>query len=101
MSEETTDRILDYLNQFKSPDAIAEECRRLGVKGITGDCKCCVVAKLVINRFGEMPIYASPSTYGCFAYISFSHDSSVTLPPAVNAFALAFDSGEYPDLVEG
>lgn len=95
-----SDRIIEYLNQFESPDAIAEECRRLGVRGLPDRCECCAVANLVIRRFGEVPINIEPCTVASMASFGIYEGDHFKLPPPVNEFALAFDRGEYPELVQ-
>lgn len=86
-----------YLLGFKSTEEVAAECRRLGVRGVVGDCRRCAVARLLMEKTGAaMPPVVNPGGsiwFGGFLLGSFP------CPPAVTQFANRFDEGRFPDLV--
>lgn len=94
----TIQSILDYLNQFTTPDQLRAECVRLGVKGVPRHCECCVVAEMLKVETWS-PVSINPNQIAECSYVILGTESR-PLPAHVNAFALAFDRGEYPELVQ-
>lgn len=102
-----------FLESFKTPEEIAAECRKRGIKGVPQECCHCIVAELLMSEFpdkypkgsiqvvpnpsydddrdneGEVQIYSDDKCLAIFI-----------LPPEMNRFALAFDEGQYPDLIK-
>jgi hypothetical protein len=97
-----TARALAFLRRFRSAPALARECRRRRVRGEPAKVTDCPLANLLAEEFGEkftvVPLHAGLSMK---AYFRAKWEREELLPPAANQFALAVDSGRYPDLVRG
>lgn len=84
----------EYLESFANADAVAEECRRHGVKGRQCEPSDGPVARLAALRGVRLSV----------ASRWFDHDDPELAwhdtPTAVHDFVARFDVGEYPDLVD-
>ena len=102
-----------FLESFATVDEVYQECKRRGIKGVPQQCCHCIVAELLMSEFpdkylrGSIQVLTNPT----FDYDNHSNgevdiyagDMCVAifiLPPTLNAFAVAFDEGKYPDLVK-
>lgn len=100
-----------FLESFNTPEEIAAECRKRGIKGVPQyGCKC-IIAELLKSEFPErfedgngvaIVPGGSRSDYGEVVVTKPGGGfvGEYILPSAANDFAMAFDEGKFPDLVK-
>lgn len=96
-----------FLESFNTPEEIAAECRKRGIKGVPLRCGECVVAELLKSEYPErfengMRVDIHPRRYQQTGVVHLSRNGcdELVLPSAFNQFAMAFDECQYPDLIK-
>lgn len=96
---------LAYLEGLGSPDAIAEELWRRGVKAEPGDCEECAVAVFLKGVVQDLvlvsvsPVITETISAPKISWFDAGNGGVSQLPSQVNAFACAFDAERYVDLI--
>ena len=97
-----------FLESFKTVDEVYQECKKRGIKGHMRCCTACIIVELLQSEYPEhfeggfviVDPDVNSSTGIIGVYKRFKQTIDLILPPVMNAFALAFDEGKYPDLVK-
>jgi len=100
-----------FLESFKTPQEIAAECRKRGIKGVQHKCGECIIAELLKSEFPERfengnEVLVLPddgrSDEGevLISRRGAGFVAEYILPLVANDFAMAFDEGDYPDLIK-
>lgn len=92
----TIQDMIDKLNSFESPDAIADFFSEVGVKGDRADTESCVITNWFLSETN-----ATGCSTSCALIIVDEEFTSWTMVPneAVSEFIESFDDGYYPELV--
>lgn len=97
----TNEDVRAFLDRFRTPDEIRDECVGRGVKGVRGSDCLCPVANLIRDEFPEawgvvvQPDLAVTVGVGVLKFVV----TTLTFENKwVSRFAKAFDAGEYPEL---
>lgn len=99
-----------FLESFKTVDEVYQECVKRGIKGVPQDgCKC-IIAELLKSEFPERfeggnEIHVSPDDSYFAGEVLISQPGGgfvgeYILPRVLNDFAMAFDEGQFPDVVK-
>lgn len=89
---QTEARVLAYCNRIRA--ALKRRAVNGFVKGDPEDALCCVIA----NTIGTAEV--EPDDHSKSSRLTVGDRSFGPLPKYVNSFAIAFDNGKYPHLIE-
>jgi hypothetical protein len=92
------DLLTAFAAKFESADAIADECRRRGIRGQKGYCEHCAVARLLQDELRVLVYVGSPAA-GTVVCVDGSFSNETRLGKPFFDFVQSFDGGRYPDLV--
>ncbi len=85
-----------------TPDEVARYLESLGVRGVRNNSECCAVAEFLAAIVASHPEVRSVRVFRRFVILSRNGPfwlTAVRLPRPVRSFVLAFDAGEYPNLL--
>lgn len=93
-----------FLESFATVDEVYQECKKRGIKGVPTRCTRCVIVELLKSEYPErfetgMRVEVYPHIRGGVAAF-LDECEEIPLPPVINQLAIAFDEGQYPDLVK-
>lgn len=90
-----------FLESFATVDEVYQECKKRGIKGEMRCANHCIIVALIHDEYpdfkGWINVYPRGVTLGG---IILTEHCSYPMSKAMREFTLAFDEGQYPDLVK-